>query len=60
MFNEINMWYLAYRWRTKYLLSAKSSFIRGSKEVQNNKILLLINDESRWLITYLYKDNFSL
>ena len=28
----------------KYLLSAKSSFIKRSKKAQNNKILFLIND----------------
>ena len=41
---EGNMQCLAHRYRTKYFLSAKSSFIKGSKRAQNNKILFLIND----------------
>ena len=41
---EGNMQCLAYRYRTKYLLSAKSSFNKGSKRAQKNKILFLIND----------------
>ena len=43
---EGNMQCLAYRYRTKYFLSAKSSFIKGNKRAQKNKILFLIDDRS--------------